>query len=87
MKDHSRGKSNPVTKEIEVKGLVSFVKTYFKKLQKMIFGPAKGKVKKTPKAKKAAPAQNAERRPRRQNPRMSINPKSTQLVRNEIYDV
>jgi len=41
MKDNSRGKSNPVTKEIEVKGLVSFVKTYFKKLQEMIFGSTK----------------------------------------------
>jgi hypothetical protein len=62
MKENSHGKPNPVKKEIEVKGLVSFVKTYFKKLQKMIFGPAKGKVKKTPKAKKAAPAQNAEKK-------------------------
>jgi hypothetical protein len=47
MKGNTRGKSNSVTKEIEVKGLVSFVKSYFKKLQEMIFGSAEQKVKAT----------------------------------------
>jgi hypothetical protein len=62
MKDNTRGKSNPVKKEIEVKGLISFVKTYFKKLQEMIFRSTKGKVNEAPKAKEAAPAQNAEKK-------------------------
>jgi hypothetical protein len=47
MKGNTRGKSNSVTKEIEVKGLVSFVKSYFRKLQEMIFGSAEQKVKAT----------------------------------------
>jgi hypothetical protein len=56
MKGNSRGKSAPGTEEIKANGMVSFVKTYFKKLQEMIFGPTKGKGKKAPKAKKAAKA-------------------------------
>jgi hypothetical protein len=64
MKDDTSGKSNPVTKEIEVKGMVSFVKTYFKKLQEIIFGSAKKvvaakKVEKKVKEAKAHPHQKA----------------------------
>jgi len=39
MKENTRIRFNPVTKEIEVEGSESFVKTYFNKLQKMISGP------------------------------------------------
>ena len=38
MKENSRIRFNPVTKEIEVEGSESFVTTYFNKLQKMISG-------------------------------------------------
>lgn len=54
MKKNSRIRFNPATKEIEVEGSESFVKTYFDKLQAMISGPAKEK------AVKAAPAKKAE---------------------------
>ncbi len=43
MKENSRIRFNPVTKEIEVEGTESFVKTYFGKLQAMISGPAEKK--------------------------------------------
>jgi DNA invertase Pin-like site-specific DNA recombinase len=39
MKDKSRIRFNPVTREIEVEGTELFVKTYFNKLQAMISGP------------------------------------------------
>jgi hypothetical protein len=59
MKENSRIRFNPVTKEIEIEGSESFVKTYFKQLQKMISGsPDDSATRKgTPKsviAKKAA---------------------------------
>ena len=41
MKENSRIRFNPVTKEIEVEGSESFVKTYFSKLQAMISGSPK----------------------------------------------
>ena len=62
MKQNSRIKFNPVTKEIEVEGKESFVKAYFDKLQGMLSGPAKGKAKKAPKAAKAVPAKKAEKK-------------------------
>jgi uncharacterized membrane protein len=64
MKENSRIRFNPVTKEIEVEGSESFVTTYFNKLQEMISGPTKEKVKvkKAPKAVKAAPAKKAEKK-------------------------
>jgi hypothetical protein len=43
MKDNSRIKFNPVTKEIEVEGTEQFVKTYFGKIQAMISGAAEKK--------------------------------------------
>ncbi len=52
MKNNSRIRFNPATKEIEVEGTEAFVKTYFGKIQAMISGPAE----KTTKATKAAPA-------------------------------
>ena len=64
MKENSHDKSNPVKKENDVNKLVSFVKTYFKKLKKMFLGPTQGKVKKAPKAVKAAPAKKAEKAPK-----------------------
>ena len=64
MKENSRIRFNPVTKEIEVEGSEKFVKTYFGKLQKMISGAPEKKVtiKKEPKAVKAAPAKKAEKK-------------------------
>lgn len=66
MKNNSRIRFNPGTKEIEVEGSESFVKTYFDKLQAMLGGSAEetGKVKKAPKAIKAAPAKKAEKKPK-----------------------
>ena len=56
MKNNSRIRFNPVTKEIEVAGTEKFVKTYFKKLQEMVSGLAEKTVatKKGSKAVKAA---------------------------------
>ena len=64
MKNNSRIRFNPVTKEIEVEGSESFVKTYFKKLQEMGFGPVKKTVtaKKESRAIKAAPAKKTEKK-------------------------
>ena len=55
MKENSRIRFNPVTKEIEVAGTEKFVKTYFNKLQAMISESAEEKaaIKKEPKAVKA----------------------------------
>jgi hypothetical protein len=63
MAERSRVKFNPGTKEIEVEGSESFVKTYFSKLQAMISGPTKEKVKvkKAPRAVKPATAKRAKR--------------------------
>lgn len=67
MKNNSRIRFNPVTKEIEVEGSELFVKTYFGKLQAMISGPSLKTVtiKKEPKAVKAAPEKKAEKKPAR----------------------
>jgi hypothetical protein len=66
MAERSRVRFNPVTKEIEVEGSESFVKTYFGKLQAMISGAVKGKVnvKRATKAVKAAPKKKAEKKPK-----------------------
>lgn len=66
MKANYRIRFSPVTKEIEIEGSESFVKTYFNKLQEMLSGPAKEtvKVKKTTKAAKAAPAEKTEKKAR-----------------------
>jgi hypothetical protein len=63
MKENSRIRFNPVTKEIEVEGSESFVKAYFDKLQAMMSGAPEKKVtrKKEPKAVKAAPAKKAKK--------------------------
>jgi len=39
MKENYRIRFNPVTKEIEIEGSESFVKTYFNKIQRMVPGP------------------------------------------------
>jgi len=66
MKENSRIRFNPVTKEIEVEGSEKFVKTYFKKLQEMVFGLAEKTVavKKAPKAVKAAPVKADKKEPK-----------------------
>jgi len=55
MKENSRIRFNPVTKEIEIEGSESFVKIYFDKLQGMISGAPEETVKES-KAVKVSPA-------------------------------
>ena len=64
MKENSRIRFNPVTKEVEVEGSESFVKAYFSKLQEMISeSPAKMEiVKGKPQKVKAAPRKNVAKR-------------------------
>mgnify|MGYP001408350647 CR=1 FL=1 len=66
MAEKSRVKFNPGTKEIEVEGSESFVKTTLDRLLAMIPGAATGKVKvkRIPKAAKAAPKKKAEKKPK-----------------------
>ena len=47
MRDNSRIRFNPVTKDIEVEGTEQFVKTYFDKLQAIITGATEKKTKET----------------------------------------
>jgi hypothetical protein len=63
MANNSRIMFNPVTKEIEVEGTEQFVKTYFDKLQAMIFGATEKKttIKKEPKTLKAVPAKKSKK--------------------------
>jgi hypothetical protein len=65
MKEKSRIRFNPLTKEIEVEGTEQFVKTYFGKLQAMISGPSQKTVTimRQPKAVKAAPEKKVEKKP------------------------
>jgi uncharacterized membrane protein len=64
MKENSRIRFNPVTKEIEIEGSESFVKTYFKKIQEMVFGSAEKTVaaKKEPKTTRTDPAKKTEKK-------------------------
>jgi hypothetical protein len=66
MKNNSRIRFNPVTKEIEVEGSELFVKTYFDKLQATITRPSPKTVtrRKGRKAVMAAPAKKAEKKTR-----------------------
>jgi hypothetical protein len=63
MKENSRIRFNPVTKEIEVAGSESFVKTYFSKLEAMMSGSPKkpAGVKEKPIKAKAAPKKKIEK--------------------------
>jgi len=61
MKNNSRIRFNPVTKEIEVEGTEQFVKTYFNKLQEIL----SGSVEKTVKAAETAPAKKARKTTRK----------------------
>jgi len=63
MKNNSRIRFNPSTKEIEVEGTEKFVKAYFNKLQEMLSGPVEKTVaaKKESKATKAVPAKKAKK--------------------------
>ena len=60
MSENSRIRFNPVTKEIEVEGSESFVKTYFDKLQALMSGAPEAVVKK-PKLEKVRPAKKAKK--------------------------
>ena len=66
MKENSRIRFNPVTKEIEVEGSEKFVKTYFGKLQKMISGALDKRIaiKKEPKSAKAATVKTDKKKPK-----------------------
>ena len=66
MKNNSRIRFNPGTKEIEVEGSESFVKTYFGKFQAMISGAPEKKaaIKKEPKPLKTAPVKADKKKPR-----------------------
>jgi len=66
MKQNSRIRFNPITKEIEVEGSESFVKIYFSKLQAMLSGsPEKTVVvKEKPKAERAATLMKDENKPK-----------------------
>ena len=84
MKNNSRIRFNPGTKEIEVEGSESFVKTYFGKLQAMISGAAKEKVKvkRASKAVKAAAEKKAEKTPKAiKAPRVKKTKKATKAVK------
>jgi hypothetical protein len=63
MKDMSRIKVNPVTKEIEIEGSEEFVKGYFYKILAMISGAPRG-IAKEPKVVKASPAKKAPKEPK-----------------------
>ena len=83
MAERSRVRFNPVTKEIDVEGSESFVKTYFGKLQAMISGAVKGKVnvKRATKAVKAAPEKKAKKKPKAvKAPRVKKAKKATKTV-------
>ena len=60
MAENSRIRFNPVTKDIEVEGSESFVKTYFDKLQALMLGASEAVVKK-PKVEKVRPAKKAKK--------------------------
>jgi hypothetical protein len=64
MKENSRIRFNPVTKEIEVEGTEEFVKTYFDKLKAMISeATEKPPIKKEPKPVKAALVKVSKKKP------------------------
>ncbi len=55
MKNHSRIKFNPMTREIEIEGSEAFVRAYFSKIQK-VFSGSPGKARKKRKQTKSAGA-------------------------------
>ncbi len=75
MKNHSRIKFNPMTREIEIEGSEAFVRAYFGKIRK-VFSGSPGKAQKTwkkTKAARAAPRKKAVKAPKKAKPR-SITP-------------
>ena len=60
MRENSRKRFNPITKEIEVEGSEKFVKTYFQKLQQML-SSVPGDKGKRQLQKKARPVKKAKR--------------------------
>jgi hypothetical protein len=67
MKEKSRIRFNPVTREIEVEGSELFVKTYFGKLQAMI-SEARSETVEESKAVKVRPAKAAPKKPKAVKP-------------------
>ncbi len=59
MKENSRIRFNPVTKEIEVEGSEKFVRTYFQKLQELLSHGPEDKGKRGPKQKAARSVKKA----------------------------
>jgi len=87
MAEKSRVKFNPGTKEIEVEGSESFVKTTLDRLLAIISGAVKEKVKvkRATKAVKAAPAKKTEKKPRVvKAPRTKKVPKAPKVVKPAI---
>ena len=64
MKNNSRIRFSPVTKEIEIEGTEEFVKRYFGKIQAMLFGSVEKTVKAVPekKARKTTKKEPGEKR-------------------------
>lgn len=76
MKEKSRIRFNPVTKEIEIEGSEEFVKAYFNKLQDMISGAPLETVEES-KAVKVRPAKKAKKGPKAAKPRPAKRVKRT----------
>lgn len=79
MKANSRIRFNPVSREIEVEGSESFVKTYFAKLQSMLSGsPEKSAaIEKKPRKSKEVPKMKATKAAKKEKARPAIKSKKT----------
>jgi len=83
MAEQSRIKFNPTTKEIEVEGSEAFVKTYFEKLQSMLFG-AEGVVEKPaqkPKVAKTVKEKHVKEKPAK---KVRQSKKATKAAKKEV---
>ncbi len=63
MKDRSRIRFNPVTKDIEIEGSEEFVKVYFNKIQEMILDSSK-EIVEEPRNEKVRPVEKAKKEPK-----------------------
>jgi len=63
MKDRSRIRFNPVTKDIEIEGSEEFVKVYFNKIQEMILDSSK-EIVEEPRIEKVRPVEKAKKEPK-----------------------
>lgn len=82
MKEYSRIRFNPVTKEIEVEGSEAFVKTYFAKLQLMLAGnPGNAGAAKAPRTGPAREGRDTKARRSKGTAKGNPPPKTTQTDR------